>query len=69
MPKTRPSGNEIEDALEMLQDLSMFSTRREKNHFFLLNIESLLVHEWIDNLKQSAVTEFLKRIFKKKKAS
>ena len=56
MPKTRPSGNEIEDALEMLQDLSMFSTRREKNHFLLLNIESLLVHEWIDNLKQSVVT-------------
>ena len=53
----------------MLQDLSMFCTRRDKNRFLLLNIESLLVHEWIDNLKQSAVTEFLKRIFKKKKAS
>ena len=67
-PKTRPSTNEIEDALEMLQDLSMFSTRRDKNHFLLLNIESLLVHESIDNLKKSVVTEILKRIYKKKKA-
>ena len=33
-PPTRQSTNEFEDALETLQDLSMFSTRGDKIRFF-----------------------------------
>ena len=47
----RPSTNEVEDALETLQDLSMFSTRGDEIRSLILNMESLLVRKWIDNLK------------------
>ena len=49
---TRPSINEVENALETLQDLSMFSTRGDEIRSFVLNMESLLFRERIDNLKQ-----------------
>ena len=49
MPPTRPSTNEVGDALETLQDLSMLSTREDENRSFVLNMESLLVRERIDN--------------------
>ena len=60
-PPTLPSTNEVEDALETLQDLSMFSTCGDEIRSLLLNMESLLVRERIDNLKQSVVTGFFKR--------
>ena len=60
-PPTRPSTNEVEDALETLQDLSIFSTREDEIRSLVLNMESLLVRERIDNLKQSVVTDFFKR--------
>ena len=60
-PPTRPSTNEVEDALETLQDLSMFSTREDEIRSLVLNMESWLVRERIDNLKQSVVTDFFKR--------
>ena len=60
-PPTRPSTNEVEDALETLQDLSLFSTRGDEIRSLVLNMESLLVRERIDNLKQSVVTDFFKR--------
>ena len=60
-PPTLPSTNEVEDALETLQDLSMFSTYGDEIRSLLLNMESLLVRERIDNLKQSVVTDFFKR--------
>ena len=60
-PPTRPSTNEVEDALETLQDLSMFSTRVDEIRSLVLNMESLLVRERINNLKQSVVTDFFKR--------
>ena len=60
-PPTCRSTNEVEDALETLQDLSMFSTRGDEICSLLLNMESLLVRERIDNLKQSVVTDFFKR--------
>ena len=60
-PPTRPSTNEVLDALETLQDLSMFSTRGDEIRSLVLNMESLLVRERIDNLKQSVVTDFFKR--------
>ena len=69
MPPTRPSTNEVEDVLEMLQALSMFSAHGDKIYSFVLNMESFLFHERIDNLKQIAVTDFFKRRQKKKKAS
>ena len=52
MPPTRSSTNEVEDAMETLQDLSMFSTRGDGIRSLVLNTESLLVPERIDNLKQ-----------------
>ena len=60
-PPTRPSTNKVEDALESLQDLSMFSTRGDKIRCLILKMESLLVRQWIDNLKQSVSTDFFKR--------
>ena len=60
-PPTRPSTNEIEDALEKLQDFFVFSTRGDEIRSLVLDIESLLVREPIDNLKQSVVTYFFKR--------
>ena len=60
-PPTRPSTNEVEDALETQQDLSMFSMRRDEIRSLALNMESLLVSGRIDNLKQSVVTDFFKR--------
>ena len=59
-PPTRPSTNKVEDELETLQDLSMFSTRGYKIRCLILKMESLLVRQWIDNLKQSALTDFFK---------
>ena len=61
MPPTHPSTNEVEDALETLQKLPIFSTRRDKIRSLVLNMESLLVREQIDDLKQSVVTDFFKR--------
>ena len=60
-PLTRPSANEVQDLLETLQNLSMFSTHGDEIRSLLLNMESLLVRERIDNLKQSVVTGFFKR--------
>ena len=37
-PSTRPSTNEVEDALETLQDLSMFSTRGDEIRSLVLNM-------------------------------
>ena len=47
-PPTCSSTNELEDALEMLQDLTMFSTRGDEIRSLVMNMESLLVHERID---------------------
>ena len=62
-PPTRPSTNEVEDALRTPQDLSMFSTREDEIHSLVLNVnvESLLVREQTHNLKRSVVTDFFKR--------
>ena len=55
---TSSSTNEVEGTLETLQDLSMFSKRGEEIRSIVLNMESLLVRERIDNLKQSVVIDF-----------
>ena len=47
-PPTCSSTNELEDALEMLQDLTMFSTRGDEIRSLVMNMESLLVRERID---------------------
>ena len=51
-PPTRPSTNEVEDTLEMLQDLTMFSTRGNEIRSLVMNMESLLVRDRIDNLNR-----------------
>ena len=48
----RRSTNKVEDALETQQDVSIFSTRGDEIHSLLLTMESLLVHEPINNLKE-----------------
>ena len=45
---TCSSTNELDDALEMLQDLTMFSTRGDEIRSLVMNMESLLVRERID---------------------
>ena len=60
MLPTHPSTNEVKGVLETLQVLSMFSTRSDEIRSLVMNIESLLVHERIDDLKQSVVTDFFK---------
>ena len=60
-PLTFPSTNDLEYALETLQDLSMFSTCGHEIDSLVLDMESLLARERIDNLKQSVVTDFFKR--------
>ena len=69
MSRIRPSINEIEDTLETLQDLYMFSTLGDEICSLVLNMERLLVRERINNLKQSIATYFFKRKLKKEKAS
>ena len=44
-----------------LQELSMFSLRADEVRSLLLNMESLLVRERIDNLKQGVVTVFFEK--------
>ena len=51
-PPTRPSTNEVEDALGTLQDLTMFSTRGDEIHSLVMDMESLLARERIDNLNR-----------------
>ena len=58
---TRPSPNEVVDALETLQDLSILSMHEDEIQSLVLNMERLLDRERIDNLKQSVVTDFFKR--------
>ena len=58
---TRPSTSEAEDVLEVLQDLSMFTTRGYKIRSLVLKMESLLVHEQTDNSKLSVATDFFER--------
>ena len=60
-PPTPPLTDEVENALEMLQDLSMFSKREDEICSLVLDIESLLVCERIGNLKQSVAIDFFKR--------
>ena len=60
-PPTRPSTNEVEDALGTLQDLTMFSTRGDEIRSVVMDMESLLARERIDNLKSVVVIDFFKR--------
>ena len=60
-PPTRPSTNEVQDALKRMQEISIFSTRGDEIRSLVLSMENLLVRERIDNLKQSVVTDFFKR--------
>jgi len=58
---TRPSASEIGNALEVLQDLSLFSTHGEQIHSLVLKIESTLILEKCENLKQSCMTDFFRK--------
>ena len=56
-PPTPPSTNEVGNALETLQDLSMFSTPEDEIRSLVLNMESLLVRERCNLLFQKKIKE------------
>ena len=58
---TRPSAKKVEDSLQIMQDHSIFSMCGDKYCSLVLNMESLLVRQRIDNLNQSLVIDFFKR--------
>ena len=57
-PLTRPSKGDIEEALDKLQGLSMFSFYGDKIRSLTLKIETFLNKEETEGLKQSHLTDF-----------
>ena len=57
-PLTRPSKGDIEEVLDKLQDLSLFSSYGDKISPLTLKIEALLNKERTEGLKQSHLTDF-----------
>ena len=59
-PLTRPSKSDVEEALDKLQDLSLFSSYGNEIQSLTLKIETSLNKERMESLKQSYVTDFFK---------
>ena len=57
-PLTRPSMGDIEEALDKLQDLSLFSSFGDEIRSLTLKIETFLNKERTEGLKQSHLTDF-----------
>ena len=57
-PLTRPSKGDIEDALDKLQNLSLFSSYGDEIRSLTLKIETFLNKERTEGLKQSHLTDF-----------
>ena len=57
-PLTRPSKGDIEEALDKLQDLSLFSSYGDEIRSLTLKIEAFLNKERTEGLKQSHLTDF-----------
>ena len=57
-PLTRPSKGDIEEALDKLQDLSLFSPYGDGIRSLTLKIETFLNKEQTEGLKQSHLTDF-----------
>ena len=57
-PLTRPSKGDIKEALDKLQDLSLFSSYGDEIRSLTLKIETFLNKEQTEGLKQSHLTDF-----------
>ena len=57
-PLTRPSKGDIEEALNKLQDLSLFSSYGDEIRSLTLKIETFLNKEQTEGLKKSHLTDF-----------
>ena len=57
-PLTWPSKGDIEEALDKLQDLSLFSSYGDEIRSLTLKIETFLNKERTEGLKQSHLTDF-----------
>ena len=60
-PLTHPSKSDVEEALDKLQDLSLFSSCGNKIWYLTLKIETFLNKERTESLKQSHVTYYFKQ--------
>ena len=61
-PLTRPSKWGIEEALDKLQDPSLFSSHRDEIRSLTLKIETFLNKERTEGLKQSHLTDFFQEV-------
>ena len=57
-PPSRPSNREIEESLDKLRDLSLFSTHGDEIQSLTLKLEALLDKERLQNLQQRQVTDY-----------
>ena len=57
-PPSRPSNREIEESLDKLRDLSLFSTHGDEIQSLTLKLEVLLDKERLQNLQQRQVTDY-----------
>ena len=58
-PPSRPSNREIEESLDKLRDLSLFSTHGDEIQSLTLKLEALLDKERLQNLQQRPVLTIL----------
>ena len=61
-PPSRPSNREIEESLDKLRDLSLFSTHGDEIQSLTLKLEALLDKERLQNLQQRPVTEYFVKL-------
>ena len=57
-PPSRPSNREIEESLDKLRDLSLFSTHGDEIQSLTQKLEALLDKERLQNLQQRQVTDY-----------
>ena len=61
-PPSRPSNREIEESLDKLRDLSLFSTHGDEIQSLTLKLEALLDKERLQNLQQRPVTDYFVKL-------
>ena len=61
-PPSRPSNREIEESLDRLRDLSLFSTHGDEIQSLTLKLEALLDKERLQNLQQRPVTDYFVKL-------
>ena len=61
-PPSRPSNREIEESLDKLRDISLFSKHGDEIQSLTLKLEALLDKEMLQNLKQRPVTDYFVKL-------